>query len=346
MKKIANILVPAILFGTPAIASSFSRLNSRQKNRKTISISESVENKNLRNQSNLNKFNPFDSFSSSIKTTEFNKKDFSEEKNALAFLKEEGLLESKEQKENLISGERKEFAYVNLTCVSGVTYSGNSLTKVSSESYYLSGSSIVHTKCLKNNNVFILDSSCPQALINACNNVTNANLDANLTASATIDESSMILIPSTADTLAEKVDIFDFTISDGGTDDGFSTDIIQIELNTSGTADFSKVAWILNGDDVSDKNGTFNSNSDILSFTDLNISVPDGGSETYKISAYFSNNSGLTDNATFGLSLDGTNIEANSSKTQFGLTSTITNSENAKVDITATQLYFLVLPSQ
>jgi hypothetical protein len=316
MKKIANILVPAILLGTPAVASNFSRLNSRQKNRKTVSVSEFIENKNSINQPTLKNLDPFDGFNSSKKITVSNKKE--KQIDALAFLKSEGLLKPREQRENYISGERKEFSY---SC-----YAGAGLCVP-----------IAITQCPQEQYFATNDSCAPAPTIDS---------DGNLTISSTIDESSMILIPSTADTFAEKVDIFDFTIIDGGTDDGFSTDITQIDLNTSGTADFSKVTWVLNGNDVSDKNGTFNSSSNILSFDNLNISVDDNSSETYKISGYFSNNRSLKDNATFGLSLNGSNIETNSSKTQFGSTPTITNNENAKVDITATKLYFYILPNR
>jgi hypothetical protein len=349
MKKIANILVPAMLLGTPAVASNFSRSNSRQKNKKTVSVSEIVDRdvlEFLKNNDLLeNETNPFDGFEKN-RETQASQNLNNNKIDALTFLKEEGLLQSTEKRENSISGEdeqfianqRKDFAGTTINCVSGATWNGNNITQFKSVNY-----------CSVLNDNIAFSVTYARAMCNlmktACETVP-IDSDANLTISSTVDESSMILIPSTADTFAEKVDIFDFTILDGGSSDGVSTDITQIDLNTSGTADFSKVTWVLNGDDVSDKNGTFDSSSDILSFTDLNISVDDNSSETYKISGYFNNNSGLKDNTTFGLSLNGINIETNSSKTQFGSTPTITNNENAKVDITGTKLYFYILPNR
>ena len=50
----------------------------------------------------------------------------------------------------------------------------------------------------------------------------------------------MIKLQSTANTLTEKINLFDFNITDLGTSDGLSTDITQIVINTSGDANFQK----------------------------------------------------------------------------------------------------------
>ncbi len=170
------------------------------------------------------------------------------------------------------------------------------------------------------------------------------NSDASLSAANGVDESSMISLPSTANTLAQKVNLFDFNISDGGGGDTLSTNVNQIVINTSGTGPFDKVKWLLNGSDVSNIEGNYTSNK--ITFSDFNISIADGSSEIYTLSGYFKNPTGLTDNSTFGFSVDGdTDLTLESSKTQMATTSTVTNSTNAKVDINATKLIFKTMPS-
>lgn len=157
----------------------------------------------------------------------------------------------------------------------------------------------------------------------------------------------MIPILTTSDTFLEKVDVFDFTITDSGSGDGLSTDISRLALHTSGTADFSKMKWILNGADVSNKEGVYNSSANTLAFELLFLQVADGISETYTLSAYFETPRGLTDNTTFGFSIDGdtdVTVYPNKSEMATGQTA-ITNNTNAKVDVTATKLIFSTQPS-
>ncbi len=170
------------------------------------------------------------------------------------------------------------------------------------------------------------------------------NSDASLSAANGVDESSMISLPSTANTLAQKVNLFDFNISDGGGGDTLSTNVNQIVINTSGTGPFDKVKWLLNGSDVSNIEGNYS--SDKITFSDINISISDGSSEIYTLSGYFKNPTGLIDNSTFGFSVDGdTDLTLESNKTQMATTSAVTNSTNAKVDIRATRLIFKIMPS-
>jgi hypothetical protein len=163
-----------------------------------------------------------------------------------------------------------------------------------------------------------------------------------LTASSTITEP--VNLPSTADTTGEAVNLFDFNITDGG--DGLSTDVSQIVLHTSGTADFSKVTWRLNGANVSNVVGVYNSGANTITFSSLAISVADGTSQTYTLSGYYSTPRELTDNATYILSVDGdTDLIVDSAKTQMGTTIPVTNGTGTKVDITATKLIFITQPS-
>jgi surface protein len=168
--------------------------------------------------------------------------------------------------------------------------------------------------------------------------------DATLTSASTITEP--IPLPSTADTSAKAVGLFDFSISDGGSADVMSTDVTQIVIHTSGTADFTKVTWRLNGADATNVVGNYSSGTNTLTFSSLSISVADGASETYTISGYFSNRYGLTDNATYIFSVDGdTDLTLDSAKTQMGATTPVTNGTGTKVDITATKLRFETQPA-
>jgi hypothetical protein len=165
-----------------------------------------------------------------------------------------------------------------------------------------------------------------------------------LIASSTLDETNEIAIPTTAKTVGAKVSVLDFTIVDGG--DSKTTDISQIVLKTSGTADLSKVSWILNGSGASDIVGVYDSSLNTITFT-TTISIADTSSETYTISGYFSDATGVTDNATVGLSVNGSSdITVDTSKTVMATgQSDVNNSENAKFSVTATRIRFSTLPS-
>jgi len=172
--------------------------------------------------------------------------------------------------------------------------------------------------------------------------------DGNLTSAGTVTEP--VGLGSTHDTMGEAVDIFDFTLSDGGTSDGLPMQISQIKVNVSGTstdAERGQVTWRLNGPDASNVTGTYNAGSDVITFSGLNISIADGNAtgETYTINAYYNDNTGLTDNHTFILSVDGdTDLSLSGSGTQVGSTSAVTNGSGSTIDITATKLVFIQQP--
>ena len=179
------------------------------------------------------------------------------------------------------------------------------------------------------------------------NEVSNTkSIDPNLaaiTASSALIEP--IALPSTA--TSTSVDVFDFTINDG-VSDGLPTLISQIVLNTSGSADFNKVKWLLNGSGITTPvEGIYNNVTNTLTFPSLNISVANTQSQTYTVSAYFTNNTGLIDGQTYGLSLapnSGVNV-ATSGSTQLQLAqTTITNGTGSAVDVIATKLVFNTQP--
>ena len=100
----------------------------------------------------------------------------------------------------------------------------------------------------------------------------SADSDGDLTTSATITEP--IAISSIADTVGERVAVFDFSIADGGTADALALAVSQIVLNTSGTGTFADITWQLDGPDASFVTGTVGACT--ITFSSLSISVADG----------------------------------------------------------------------
>ena len=175
----------------------------------------------------------------------------------------------------------------------------------------------------------------------------SGNKDGTLTASGTLDESSAIALPSTATTSGAAVDLFDFTLTDGGGGDALALGVSQVVVNTSGTGPFANVTWLLNGPDASNVSGTYSSGTNKITFSSLSISVADGANETYTVRGYYNTSTGLTDGATFSFSLDGdtdlTMVGSGSSIS--GSNAAVSNAAAAVVGITATQLGFTTQPS-
>lgn len=159
--------------------------------------------------------------------------------------------------------------------------------------------------------------------------------DGSVSASPSVREP--VGIPITADTVAEAVDVFDFTISDGGTSDGSPLNVSAITVHVSGTtsnADRAKISWRLDGPDATQIAGTYDAHTHTLTFTGLHISVADGGDETYTLNAYFNDNTGLTENQTVILSTDG-DTDFTTSGTAMGATTPVTNGAGSKVEFEA-----------
>ena len=421
-KKLAGLILPAALLGTPAIANTSRNFSSsrRQKKAKVFTIKEE---KKIYNEKVLkqNPKDPFSIFGSSLKK----QKSSDNIQNTLSFLKDEGLLTIEGEKESISSGEnrkgdenRKGFAG-NGTCTNGTNGStscytsktgtcnpsrtctptainqlptattvtfigtlqvGETLTgsynfndgdgdseSGSTFKWYRSNDSsgtgkaaisgaISKTYQLTSDDIgkYISFEVTPndgkdagsvvESDINPTAVTAAVDTDSTLTAGAGVDESSMIPLPSTANTLAQKVDLFDFTITDTASGDALSTDITQIVINTSGTGSFSKVKWLLNGADATDVEGIYNSGANTITFSGLSISI-DTESKTYTISGYYKDPTGLTDNTTFSLTITDTTITTDGTKSTLAGSQSISNSANAKVDITAAKLIFKILPS-
>ena len=163
--------------------------------------------------------------------------------------------------------------------------------------------------------------------------LNSGNKDGTLTASGTLDESSAIALLAGADTQAEAIDLFDFKLTDGGGGDGLALAVSQIVVNTSGTGPFSQVTWLLNGPDASNVTGTYNAGTNKITFSGLSISIADGASETYTVRGHYNNTSGLVNEKTFSLSVDGdTDLTTSTTGTSMVLSSAaVSNAAAAKV---------------
>ena len=128
--KLAKALIPLMLLGSPAIAGASSlRSGSRFKAKKSV-VESSVKTEKTENK----KFtDPFASFGSS---KENRSKPIDNKSDVLAFLDNEGLLNSSAVKENIQSGDRKDFAFYSETCVNNARYIWGELYKVVTYTYY------------------------------------------------------------------------------------------------------------------------------------------------------------------------------------------------------------------
>ncbi|WP_161864695.1 Ig-like domain-containing protein [Pseudomonas yangonensis] len=135
------------------------------------------------------------------------------------------------------------------------------------------------------------------------NSTPPTNADGTLTPAPGVTEP--VGLPASADTAGEAVNVFDFTLTDGGGGDNVALGVSSLVLHTSGTGDFSKVTWRLNGDDANNVIGTYSAATNTITFAGLNISVNDGSAETYTINAYYNDTTGLVGGQTYVLSIDG-----------------------------------------
>ena len=167
--------------------------------------------------------------------------------------------------------------------------------------------------------------------------LNSGDTDGTLTASAVLDESSAIALPSTATTTGGAVDLCDFTFTDGGGGDGLALIASKAVVNASGTGPFSQVTWLLNGPDATNVSGSYSTNK--ITFSGLSISVADGSSETYTLRGYYSTNTSLTDGATFSFSIDGdTDVTALAGSSMSGSNAAVSNGVAGVVYVIAPQL--------
>jgi hypothetical protein len=171
------------------------------------------------------------------------------------------------------------------------------------------------------------------------------NSDGSLTDAAGVTEP--VGLPSTAVAAGSAVDVFDFTLADGGAGDTRSVDVSEIVLHTSGDGPFSQVTFRLNGADATDVTGTYDSGADTITFSSLSISVAEGTGEDYTVSAYYSDNTGLSEDQTLILTLDGDDdLTVSSAGTAMsGGNTSVSNGSGSTVDVAATLLAFTTQPA-
>ena len=174
-----------------------------------------------------------------------------------------------------------------------------------------------------------------------------ADTDGGLSAAAGVTEP--VAIPSTLTSAAAAVDVFDFVLSDGATVDSLPLLVNGLAINVSGTSSDAvraQLSWLLNGPDASDVVGSYDAATDKLTFAPLTLSIASGAQETYTVSAYYNDNSSLTDNQTLILSIDGdTDLTLDGSGTQFATTTPVTNGSGSLLEVIATSLVFTTEPA-
>ena len=176
----------------------------------------------------------------------------------------------------------------------------------------------------------------------------NANSDGALSAANGVIEP--VSLATTVNSPGEAVEVFDFTLSDGGGGDGLEMEVLQVVLRVGGSstdAERQSVTWRLNGADANNVVGSYNSANDTLIFSGLAITVADGDADTYTVNAYFNNNAAIADGHTFVLSVDGdTDLTlASSGRTQMGSTEVLSNGVGGTWDVAATRLVLRTQPA-
>jgi fibronectin-binding autotransporter adhesin len=173
---------------------------------------------------------------------------------------------------------------------------------------------------------------------------TSADSDGTVSAGAGTEAAALA---TTITSSGSAVNALDFTVTDGATSDGLSLGVSQVVVHTSGTGDFSKVTWLLSGPDANNVVGTYNSGSNTITFSGLNISVVDAANETYIIKGYFNTTTGLTEGQTYILSVDAdTDFTLDPSGTQMASgQSAVTNGAGMAVSVVATELRFGTQPA-
>ncbi|WP_426359444.1 Ig-like domain-containing protein [Pseudocolwellia sp. HL-MZ19] len=142
--------------------------------------------------------------------------------------------------------------------------------------------------------------------------VTSAPIDSDGTLTSAPDVSEPVNLPLSANTDANAVDLFDFTITDGGTNDGTPMVVSHVAVNVAGSisdTDIAKITWRLNSNDpnanVSNVIGVYNTNDSTVTFDTPTLSIADGSSEILTVNAYYNDPTGLTHGDTLLLNIDG-----------------------------------------
>lgn len=174
--------------------------------------------------------------------------------------------------------------------------------------------------------------------------VAESDNDGSLIAANSVTEP--VGLDTSIDSVGEAIDVFDFALIDGGGGDNLNLNVSEIVVSIAGTADPAKISWRLGLPDGSHIPGTYNPQAGTITFTGLDISVPDGASEVYTVNIYYGDNTGLTEGQTFILTVNGeSDLSVDTNGTQLGSTSAVSNGLGTTVDVEATQLVFTTQPA-
>lgn len=160
-------------------------------------------------------------------------------------------------------------------------------------------------------------------------------------------------LSSLADTSAEAIDVFEFTIEDIGTSDGLSTLVTNVRLfpHTTNTADWTETIQgitLNNGSLIPIENLNITDSFIDATIISGNLDVADGTSSTVTVGVYL-NTTGLTDGSIISFMVDADNhgftadIAGSGFATNFLLGDF--NSNDFVVGVQATQLSYVVQPS-
>jgi hypothetical protein len=142
-------------------------------------------------------------------------------------------------------------------------------------------------------------------------------------------------LPTSRHTPIDAIDVFDFTIVDGGAKDVLPLEVKQVRVKATGTGPYGNMVFRLNGPDAANVPGVYSSADKTITFSGLNISVADKTRETYAINAYYASNKNLSPGQTFELSIDGDTDLTIGGGTMMGPTDRVTN-EGGSLEVVVT----------
>ncbi|MEM9301980.1 MAG: DUF4347 domain-containing protein [Pseudomonadota bacterium] len=140
------------------------------------------------------------------------------------------------------------------------------------------------------------------------------------------------------------VNVFDFRINDGG-GDVFPLDVSAIRLNLAGAAsgNFSKMRFNLSG--CASQTSVAPSGSTVT-FSGLSLSVPNNSAATCTVSAFWADNTNISDNQTFSISIDGdTDLTVDAAKTGMTGSNASVSTGNMSTEVVASKLAFSTQPA-
>ncbi|WP_321468191.1 Ig-like domain-containing protein [Halarcobacter sp.] len=182
---------------------------------------------------------------------------------------------------------------------------------------------------------------------------SSSDATSTLTSSATLSEPNSI--STTAINTTNDVSLLDFTITDPvAGDDGNPTIVSTLTVDVTGTSTDTErglMKFVLNGPDVTDAIGTYDSGTDKITFdlSSTNISITDDSNETYTISAYFSDNTSNNDiieGHTIILAVNASDLTTTGTTSTFASSqSDVTNGSGVAIDVIATKLNFTTQPA-